>query len=62
MSFELEKRVSSKKSECRRSKKVSFEEEDVFILKPTLIIKRARTDLFLFTERERERERDKGHE
>ena len=47
---------------------MSFEEEDVFILKPTLIIKRARTDLFLLRERERERERerkrkrDKGRE
>ena len=54
MSFKLEKRVSSKKSVCRRSKNVSFEEENMFIKKPTLIIKRARTDLFLLRERERE--------
>ena len=57
MSFELEKRVLIKKRECRRSKKVSFQNEDVFILKPTLIVKR-----ILLTERERERERGKERE
>ena len=58
MSFELEKRVSSKKSECRRSKKVSFEEEDVFILKPTLIIN-ALELIYFYSEREKERERER---
>ena len=49
MSFELEKRVSSKKSECRRSQKSKFRGR----------IKRARTDLFLFTKRYRERESER---